>query len=132
MNAKSETTLSTGAHRIWEALLALGVDTVFGYPGGAIMPAYDAMAEYPIRHILTRHEQGASYMADGYARAKSRRCHCNLGPRCYELGHGTRHGHARFRSRLCITGKSPTVLGTNAFQEVDVGELRNPSPNTTV
>ena len=49
-----------------------GVEVVFGYPGGAVMPAYDAMLEYPIRHVLVRHEQGAAHMADGYARASGR------------------------------------------------------------
>ena len=58
-----------GACMIWEALLREGVHTVFGYPGGAIMPAYDAMARYPVHHVLVRHEQGAAHMADGYARA---------------------------------------------------------------
>jgi glyoxylate carboligase len=57
----------TGAQIIWECLVHEGVTTVFGYPGGAILPAYDAMLDYPIRHVLVRHEQGASHMADGYA-----------------------------------------------------------------
>ena len=59
----------TGAQLIWEVVTREGVDTVFGYPGGAILPAYDAMLDYDLRHILVRHEQGASHMADGYARA---------------------------------------------------------------
>src|SRR6185436_18869031 len=60
----------TGSQIIWECLVHEGVTTVFGYPGGAILPAYDAMLEYPsVRHVLVRHEQGASHMADGYARA---------------------------------------------------------------
>ena len=59
----------TGAQILWEALVREGVTDVFGYPGGAILPAYDAMLGYPIRHILVRHEQGATHMADGYARA---------------------------------------------------------------
>src|ERR1041384_3561410 len=62
----------TGAQILWEALVREGVDTVFGYPGGAILPAYDAMLGYPIRHILVRHEQGATHMADGYARASGK------------------------------------------------------------
>ena len=113
MNAKSETTLSTGAHRIWEALLALGVDTVFGYPGGAIMPAYDAMAEYPIRHILTRHEQGASHMADGYARATG------------QLGfkRGAQQSNMRWPRTLWVETHSKRSTWW---------ESRNPSPNTTV
>ena len=59
----------TGAQIIWETLLKEKVDTVFGYPGGAILPAYDAILDYPIKHVLVRHEQGASHMADGFARA---------------------------------------------------------------
>ena len=59
----------TGAQILWECLVREGVEVVFGYPGGAILPAYDAMLDYPIRHILVRHEQGATHMADGYARA---------------------------------------------------------------
>src|SRR5258708_84861 len=59
----------TGAQILWEALVREGVTDVFGYPGGAILPAYDAMLQYPIRHVLVRHEQGATHMADGYARA---------------------------------------------------------------
>src|SRR2546430_10031971 len=62
----------TGAQILWEALVAQGVTDVFGYPGGAILPAYDAMLAYPIRHVLVRHEQGATHMADGYARASGR------------------------------------------------------------
>src|SRR5688572_19043405 len=59
----------TGAQVIWESLVREGVRVVFGYPGGAILPAYDAMLEYPIHHVLVRHEQGATHMADGFARA---------------------------------------------------------------
>src|SRR3954447_17974476 len=59
----------TGAQILWESLVRHGVDVVFGYPGGAILPAYHAMLDFPIRHVLVRHEQGATHMADGYARA---------------------------------------------------------------
>ena len=59
----------TGAQIIWECLVHEGVNTVFGYPGGAILPAYDAMLDYSVHHVLVRHEQGAAHMADGYARA---------------------------------------------------------------
>ena len=62
----------TGAQMVWEVLVREGVDVVFGYPGGAIMPTYDAMPAYPIRHVLVRHEQGAAHMADGYARASGK------------------------------------------------------------
>ena len=59
----------SGAHILWLSLVEQGVDTVFGYPGGAILPAYDALLDHPIRHVLVRHEQGAARMADGYSRA---------------------------------------------------------------
>ena len=59
----------TGSQIVWECLVHEGVTTVFGYPGGAILPTYDAMLDYPVRHVLVRHEQGATHMADGYARA---------------------------------------------------------------
>src|SRR5271167_2871845 len=62
-------TTMTGARILWECLEREGVKTVFGYPGGAILPAYDALRHSSIRHILVRHEQGATHMADGYARA---------------------------------------------------------------
>src|SRR5262249_38880796 len=62
----------TGAEILWECLVRQGVTDVFGYPGGAILPAYDAMLKYPIRHVLVRHEQGATHMADGYARASGK------------------------------------------------------------
>ena len=68
----------TGAQALWESLVRQGVDVVFGYPGGAILPAYDAMLDFPIRHILVRHEQGATHMADGYARASGRIGACNV------------------------------------------------------
>src|SRR2546423_9060916 len=62
--------MRTGAQILWECLIGEGVKHVFGYPGGAILPAYDALCGYPkIHHILVRHEQGATHMADGYARA---------------------------------------------------------------
>src|SRR5512132_3085262 len=62
----------TGAQTLCECLVREGVTDIFGYPGGAILPAYDAMLAYPIRHVLVRHEQGATHMADGYARATGR------------------------------------------------------------
>src|SRR5580698_4648113 len=68
-NKEIPTTTLTGAEILWATLAGEGVDRVFGYPGGAILPIYDALRKFPIHHILVRHEQGASHMADGYARA---------------------------------------------------------------
>src|SRR5215469_7738959 len=62
----------TGAEIVWATLVGEGVFTVFGYPGGAILPVYDALRKFPIRHVLVRHEQGAAHMADGYARASGK------------------------------------------------------------
>ena len=62
----------TGAEIVWATLVGEGVSTVFGYPGGAILPVYDALRKFPIHHVLVRHEQGASHMADGYARASGK------------------------------------------------------------
>ena len=62
----------TGAQILWECLVRQGVEVVFGYPGGANMPIYDAMLSYPVHHVLVRHEQGAAHMADGYARASGK------------------------------------------------------------
>jgi acetolactate synthase-1/2/3 large subunit len=61
-----------GAEIVWECLTREGVEVVFGYPGGANMPIYDAMLNYPVHHVLVRHEQGAAHMADGYARASGK------------------------------------------------------------
>src|SRR6201988_2653878 len=66
----------TGAEIVWATLVGEGVTTVFGYPGGAILPVYDALRKFPIHHVLVRHEQGAAHMADGFARASGKVCGC--------------------------------------------------------
>ena len=99
-NASTPTRL-TGSEIIWATLVGEGVTDVFGYPGGAILPAYDALRKFPvIHHVLVRHEQGAAHMADGYARAsgKGRRGHRHQRPRRYQSHHRYRHGHAGFDS----------------------------------
>ncbi len=83
----------TGAQILWESLVREGVTCVFGYPGGAILPAYDAMLDYPIRHILVRHEQGATHMADGYARATGQVGVAIATSRPRRDQHGHRHRH---------------------------------------
>ena len=83
----------TGAQIIWECLVHEGVQTVFGYPGGAILPAYDAMLDYPVRHVLVRHEQGATHMADGYARAGGGVGVADRDLRSRRHEHGHRHCH---------------------------------------
>ena len=88
----------TGAEILWETLAREGVEVVFGYPGGAIMPAYDAMLKSSVRHVLVRHEQGAAHMADGYARASGRVgvCVATSGPGATNLVTGHRDRDARF------------------------------------
>src|SRR5687768_17322336 len=112
-----------GAHILWSCLAEQGVDTVFGYPGGAILPAYDALLDSSMRHVLVRHEQGAAHMADGYARASGRVgvCIATSGPGAINLATGIGTAMMDSSPIVCITGQVPsTVLGTDAFQEADV------------
>ncbi|MEO6774841.1 MAG: biosynthetic-type acetolactate synthase large subunit [Kofleriaceae bacterium] len=115
----------TGAEILWEALVAEGVEVVFGYPGGAIMPAYDAMLKYTdrIRHVLVRHEQGAAHMADGYARASGKVgvALATSGPGATNLVTGIATAMMDSVPVVFITGQvSSTLLGSDAFQETDV------------
>ncbi|HJL50859.1 MAG TPA: thiamine pyrophosphate-binding protein, partial [Polyangiaceae bacterium LLY-WYZ-15_(1-7)] len=113
----------TGAEILWEVLVREGVEVVFGYPGGAIMPAYDAMARYPIHHVLTRHEQGASHMADGYARASGKVgvAVATSGPGATNLVTGIATAMLDSIPLVCITGQVPSFLiGSDAFQETDI------------
>jgi len=112
-----------GAHIIWKCLVEQGVDTVFGYPGGAILPAYDALLDHPIRHVLVRHEQGATHMADGYARASGRVgvALATSGPGATNLVTGIANAMMDSIPIVCITGQvAESLLGSDAFQETDV------------
>ena len=112
-----------GAHIIWSVLVEQGVDTVFGYPGGAILPAYDALLDHPIRHVLVRHEQGATHMADGYARASGKVgvAIATSGPGATNLVTGIATAMMDSIPLVCITGQVPEALiGSDAFQETDV------------
>jgi len=112
-----------GAHIIWSVLVEQGVDTVFGYPGGAILPAYDALLDHPIRHVLVRHEQGATHMADGYARASGKVgvAVATSGPGATNLVTGIATAMMDSIPIVCITGQVPEALiGSDAFQETDV------------
>src|SRR5205085_10642147 len=118
-----------GAQILWEALRREGVDVVFGYPGGAIMPAYDALLDSPIRHVLVRHEQGAAHMADGYARASGKVgvAMATSGPGATNLVTGIATAMLDSIPMVCITGNvSSKVLGTDAFQEVDITGITLP------
>lgn len=113
----------TGAQIIWECLCHESVTTIFGYPGGAVLPAYDALLDYPIRHVLVRHEQGAAHMADGYARSSGRvgATIATSGPGATNLVTGIATAMADASPLMCITGQvSRAVLGTDAFQETDI------------
>src|SRR6202161_4494454 len=130
MSAKSNThpTL-TGAEILWATLVGEGVTTVFGYPGGAILPAYDALRKFPIHHVLVRHEQGAAHMADGYARASGKVgvAVATSGPGATNLVTGIATAMLDSIPIVCITGNvSSKVLGTDAFQEVDITGITLP------
>ena len=119
----------TGAEILWATLVGEGVHEVFGYPGGAILPVYDALRKFPIRHILVRHEQGASHMADGYARASGKVgvAVATSGPGATNLVTGIATAMMDSIPIVCITGQvSSKVLGTDAFQEVDITGITLP------
>ena len=114
---------NTGAQILWDCLVREGVDTVFGYPGGAILPAYDALLEYPIRHILVRHEQGATHMADGYARASGKVgvAVATSGPGATNMVTGIATAMMDSSPIVCITGQvGSKLIGSDAFQETDI------------
>jgi acetolactate synthase-1/2/3 large subunit len=114
---------TSGARLLIEALEHQGVDVVFGYPGGAIMPVYDALLGSRLRHILVRHEQGAALAANGYARATGRVgvCMATSGPGAANLLTGIADAHLDSVPVVAITGQVPSAaLGTDAFQEMDV------------
>ncbi len=113
----------TGAEILWETLAREGVEVVFGYPGGAIMPAYDAMLKSSVRHVLVRHEQGAAHMADGYARASGRVgvCVATSGPGATNLVTGIATAMLDSIPMVCVTGQvASQFIGSDAFQETDI------------
>lgn len=114
----------TGAEILCESLLREGVDVIFGYPGGAIMPVYDALTKYPqLRHILVRHEQGAGHAAQGYARVTGRPgvCMATSGPGATNLITPIADAMMDSVPIVCITGQvAAHLIGTDAFQETDV------------
>jgi acetolactate synthase-1/2/3 large subunit len=116
-------TKRTGAQILWECLVREGVSTVFGYPGGAILPAYDAMLDFPIRHVLVRHEQGATHMADGYARASGRVgvAIATSGPGATNMVTGIATAMMDSSPIVCITGQvGSKLIGSDGFQETDI------------
>lgn len=120
-----------GAHKLIETLSMHGVDTVFGYPGGSIMPAYDALfdAKDSIRHILVRHEQGAAHAAEGYAQTNGTLgvCITTSGPGATNLLTGIANAMMDSTPLLCITGQvTEALLGTQAFQEAPIVSMAKP------
>ena len=128
-NSNQHPTL-TGAEILWASLAGEGTTTVFGYPGGAILPIYDALRKFPtIHHVLVRHEQGASHMADGYARASGKVgvCMATSGPGATNLVTGLATAMLDSIPMVAITGQvSSKVLGSDAFQEVDITGITLP------
>jgi acetolactate synthase-1/2/3 large subunit len=119
----------TGAEILCETLTRLGVRHIFGYPGGAILPVYDALGKSKLHHILVRHEQGATHMADGYARATGGIgvAMATSGPGATNMVTGIATAMLDSSPVVCITGQvSSKVLGTDAFQEVDITGITMP------
>lgn len=119
----------SGAGIIVECLREQGVDTIFGYPGGTVLPLYDALAGSPVRHILTVHEQGAIHAADGYARASGRVgvCLATSGPGATNLVTGLAAAFMDSVPLVALTGQVPTsLIGSDAFQEIDIVGITMP------
>src|SRR5437588_6056870 len=119
----------TGAQILWECLEREGVKHVFGYPGGAILPAYDALKHSKIHHVLVRHEQGATHMADGYARASGRVgvAVATSGPGATNMVTGIATAMMDSSPIVCITGQvGSRLIGSDAFQETDITGITLP------
>ena len=113
----------SGARLLVSTLERLGVEVVFGYPGGAIMPVYDALTGSSLRHILVRHEQAAAFAADAYARKSGKVgvCMATSGPGATNLITGIANAMMDSIPMVCITGNvAQGVMGTDAFQEIDI------------
>lgn len=119
----------TGAQAVMKSLEALGIDTVFGYPGGAILPAYDPLIDAGLEHVLVRHEQGAIHMAEGFAHATGEVgvCIVTSGPAATNLVTGLADANMDSIPVLAITGQvATTAIGSDAFQEADVTGITMP------
>ncbi|MDE3235620.1 MAG: biosynthetic-type acetolactate synthase large subunit [Bacteroidota bacterium] len=130
-SASKEPVTITGSQAVLEAFIAEGVKTVFGYPGGAIMPIYDALYDYTdkLDHILVRHEQGAIHAAQGFARSSGKTgiVFATSGPGATNLVTGLADAMIDSTPLVCITGQVfAHLLGTDAFQETDVINITTP------
>ncbi|NYT45719.1 biosynthetic-type acetolactate synthase large subunit [Alcaligenaceae bacterium] len=130
MNSSTETAGRNGAQALLDTLISLGVDTIFGYPGGAVLPLYDALYSEPrIRHVLVRHEQGAVHAAEGYARSTGRPgvVVVTSGPGMANTTSGLLDALCDSIPVLCISGQVATgAIGTDAFQECDAIGISRP------
>ncbi len=118
-----------GARVLCEALEREGVDLIFGYPGGAVIPLYDVLPEFKIHHVLVRHEQGAAHAADGYARATGKVgvCLATSGPGATNLVTGIATAMLDSVPMVALTGQVPqAVIGSDAFQEIDITGITLP------
>lgn len=119
----------TGAEVLLKTLQEEGVDTIFGYPGGAVLPIYDALYDSDLNHILTRHEQGAAHAADGYARATGKPgvCLATSGPGATNLVTGIANAYMDSVPLVAFTGQVTTsLLGRDSFQEADITGITLP------
>ena len=119
----------TGAKALIQALEKEAVDVVFGLPGGANLPIYDALVGANLRHILVRHEQSAAHMADGYARIKRKAgvCFATSGPGATNIITGIATAYADSSPIVTVTGQVPlAMIGKDAFQETDIIGIANP------
>lgn len=118
-----------GAKLLFEGLVREGVEVIFGYPGGAVIDIFDEFHNYPIRFILTRHEQGAAHAADGYARASGKTgvCLATSGPGATNLVTGIATAYMDSVPMVALTGQVPTaMIGNDAFQEADIVGITRP------
>lgn len=126
---KEGKTYPTGAALLLDSLEKEGVEVIFGYPGGAVLPIYDALINSPIKHYLPRHEQGAVHAADAYARVSGKVgvCLATSGPGATNLVTGIATAHMDSIPLVVLTGQVPTsLLGTDSFQEVDITGITHP------
>ena len=128
-NGNGAQAMLTGSAMVIRSIAREGTDIVFGYPGGAIMPVYDAMLDHDLVHVLSRHEQGAAHMADGYARASGKVgvCMATSGPGSTNLVTGLATAYMDSVPIVAITGQVPTfAIGKDSFQEADITGITLP------
>jgi len=130
VDSKEKTMKMSGAQILCECLVREGVEVIFGFPGGAVLPLYDSFPQFPqLRHILVRHEQGAAHAADGYARATGKVgvCLATSGPGATNLVTGIANAHLDSAPIVALTGQvARPFIGKDAFQEIDITGITGP------